>query len=178
MKFEWPSASISSSGKKRSLISCQLPSSQSPRTCSSLPSITSAGTKGRLPKGVEIRAICIHTQTIKAQQSHSASLHFTVSSMKCKTPQRSNYSFLQKTERISKDTMLMMLFQIRSSFRPMMHLLKRFPVCFSARHQTSASALYMNMKQLSSRSLAVQSINHLIELQWVTFLTLICMCFK
>lgn len=45
----------------------------------SLPSITSAGTKGRLPKGLRIRAICIHTQTIKAQQSHCDSLPFTPS---------------------------------------------------------------------------------------------------
>lgn len=50
----------------------------------SLPSITSAGTKGRLPKGARIRAICIHTQTIKAQQSHSDSLRFTLSRLSSK----------------------------------------------------------------------------------------------
>lgn len=49
-----------------------------------LPSITSAGTKRRLPKGVRITAICIHTLTIKALQSRSDSLHFPISELSSK----------------------------------------------------------------------------------------------
>lgn len=66
--------------QKQSLISRQLPSNDSPRTGSSLslPSITSAGTKGKLPKGMKIRAICIYTQTIEAQQSHCDSLSISL----------------------------------------------------------------------------------------------------
>lgn len=75
MKFEWPSASISSYSKKLKLNLLSAPlklvSQDSER---SLPSITSAGTKGRLPKGTRIKAICILTQAIKAQQSRSGTM--------------------------------------------------------------------------------------------------------
>ncbi len=103
----------------------------------SLPSITSAGTKGRLPKGMRIRAICIHTQTIKAQQSHSDSpFHYitTVIQMECKMPRTSNYSFLQKREKMSKVKMLITIFQRGNSIRSMTHLRKHFPGCFRAQH--------------------------------------------
>lgn len=103
MTFEWPSASISSYGKKQSLICCQLAlrllSQDSQR---SLPSITSAGTDGRLPAGPRIRAICIHAQSIKAPQSPSDSLHLAISTTVHVRGCNMEHGFLQTREKISK----------------------------------------------------------------------------
>lgn len=104
----------------------------------SLPSITSAGTKRRLPKGERIRAICIHTLTIKAQQSRSDSLHFPISELSSEWNTKRlglpiTVFFKKGRTNEKKSKMLIAVFQSGSSFLSMTHQRRHFfPACFTA----------------------------------------------
>lgn len=149
----------------------------------SLPSITSAGTKGRLPKGARIRTVCVHIQAIKARQSPRWLSPFhciaTVIQMKCKMPQTGNYSVLQKGGEISKVKTLITVFRrIQGLFHgPARKKPSNIPLpvwVLSIKHLFST--LFMNRPAIVVRPPPLPPHPHLttvqsIQLKYVTFHT-------
>lgn len=134
-----------------------------------LPSITSAGTKGRLPEGMKIRAICIRTQAIKTQQSHRDSFHFTKSQLSSKWNAKCHQLSITvffKRER-KKEPSQNANYKAQQGRQYCFHERIWGNIFLPLAHQLSISTLFTNTPAIVLRPLpTVQSVN---QSSWITW---------